>query len=150
MIKRMGWTMTSLGGGYARIVGSGYAMVLVIIKEVSQAEQDELLGLFSRRKWTRKQIRWLWKHHAGSLEGVNVQDVEGYDEVIEDMLASMSPEKRVKGLAPEERVKGLAPEQLLLALPDDILRALSEEYVRSLPAEVSAAIRARLSRSTGH
>src|SRR5262249_39224011 len=86
-IERMGWTMTPLGQGYARITGSGYAFYLVVIKEVSQAEQDELVGLFSRRKWTPKQIAWFWMHHAGSLEGVNVQEVEGYDQIIKEMLA---------------------------------------------------------------
>lgn len=146
-IDRMGWTMTSLGGGYARIDGSGYAYYLAIIEEVSKAEQDELLGLFSRRrKWTQSQAAWLWTHHAGSLEDVNVQNVEGYDQIITEMMASMPLEKRLEGLAPEQRLAGLAPEQQILALSDEVLRTLPDEYLRSLPAGVIAAIQARIGR----
>jgi hypothetical protein len=140
-LGRMGWTLTDLGKGYGRIDGSGYAMVLVVIEEVTQAEQDELLGLFSRRRWTPRQVAWFWKHHAGALEGVNVQEVEGYDQIISEMLASIPVEKRMEGLAPEQQ---------LLALSNEVLRGLREDYVNSLPADVAAAIRARLGRSSNH
>jgi hypothetical protein len=163
-LRRMGWTLTDLGKGYGRIDGSGYAMVLVVIEEVTRAEQDELLGLFSRRRWTPRQVAWFWKHHAGALEGVNVQDVEGYDQIIREMLATapgkewlaeqlaanFTPEQRVAGLAPEQRLADLAPEQQLLALSNEVLRSLPEDYVSSLPANVAAAIRARIGRSSSH
>jgi hypothetical protein len=131
-LERMGWTMTPLGVGYARITGSGYALYLAIIEEVTEAEQDGLLGLFSRKQWTDKQIAWWWTHHAGSLEGMNVQDTENYNEIIAEMLASMSVEQR------------------LLSLPDEALRSLSDEYLRSLPADLAAKIRARICTSSDH
>jgi hypothetical protein len=167
-IIRMGWTLKPLRKGYARIEGSGYALYLAVIEEVSEDEQDELIGLFSRKVWTDKQIAWFWKHHAGALEGVNVQDVEGYNEIIKEMMASLPVETRLEGLTPEDRLEGLTPEdrlagltpedrlagltleQQLLLLPDEVLRALSEDYLRSLPAEVAAAIRDRIGRPTGH
>jgi hypothetical protein len=158
-LARMGWRRVELGSGYARIEGSGYALYLAIIDEVTEAEQDGLLGLFSRKQWTERQIAWWWQHHAGSLEGVNVQDVEGYRQIIREMLASMpveerldglAPEQRLAGLAPEQRLAGLAPEQQLLALSDEILRALPEEYLCTLPAEVASILRARIGRTDGH
>ena len=79
-----------------------------------------------------------------------MRDVEGYEQILKEMMASLPIEIRLEGLAPEQRVAGLTLEQQLLALPDEVLRGLSEEYLRSLPADVAAAIRARIGRPIGH
>jgi hypothetical protein len=81
-----------------------------------------------------------------------VQELEGYDEVMQKLLETLSPEQRVAGLAPEQRLAGLAPEQrmagltpeqILLTLPDAVLRSLSEEYIATLSQPTQDAIRAR-------
>ena len=143
-LARMGWTAIPLGNGYDRVAGAGYALFIAIMAEITEVEKDGLLGLFSGRKWTRRQITWWWQHRAGSMEGTNMQDMPGTDEIIQEMLDSLPPEQRLAGLAPEQRLAGLAPEQQILTLSDGVLRGLPSEYVRSLPAEVQEAIRRRI------
>ncbi|XYI03158.1 hypothetical protein ACMHYB_26720 [Sorangium sp. So ce1128] len=86
---------------------------------------------------------------------MEMQDLEGFDEVVRKLLATLPPRAGARGLrpraadggaAPEQRVAGLPPEQVLLALPDDALRALSDAYLETLSAETRAAIRARIGR----
>ena len=81
-----------------------------------------------------------------------VNELEGYDEVMQKMLDTLSPEQRVAGLspeqvlsafAPEQVLSAFAPEQVLLALPDVALRSLSEDYVATLPQPVQAVVRGR-------
>jgi hypothetical protein len=143
-LARMSWTAISLGNGYDRIEGAGYALYVAIMTEITEAEKDGLLGLFSGRKWTRTQITWWWQHRTGSMGEMNMQDMPGTDEIIQQMLDSLPPEVRLAGLAPEERLADLAPEQQVLALSDVVLRGLSKEYLSSLPAEVQEAIRRRI------
>jgi hypothetical protein len=99
----------------------------------------------------------------GSQEaGMRMQDMEGYEELMQKFLASLPPEQRLAGMAPEQRLAGLAPEQRLagmapeqrlagldrdhqvLALPVELLSGLSEAYVRTLSPEVQAEIARRL------
>ncbi len=170
-LARMQWTAVALGNGYDRIEGAGYALYVVIMTEVTEAEKDGLLGLFSGRKWTRKQITWWWRHRTGSMGDMNMQDMPGTDEIIQEMLDSLPPEQRLAGLAPEQRLAGLAPkvrvaglapkdrvdglapeerladlapEQQVLALSDVVLRGLPKEYLSTLPADIQEAIRRRL------
>jgi hypothetical protein len=114
---------------------------------------------------------------VGSKEAaMSMQDMEGYKELMDKLLDSLSaeevlshyapeqvlshytPEQRLAGLPPEQRLAGLAPEQRMagldrdhqaLALPLELLRLLPEEYLRSLSPEVEAEIRRRL-RQNGH
>ncbi|MBI4704676.1 MAG: hypothetical protein HY744_26535 [Deltaproteobacteria bacterium] len=46
------------------------------------------------------------------MDEVKIEELEGYEELMGEMLASLPPELRLKGLAPEQRLAGLAPEQL--------------------------------------
>jgi hypothetical protein len=153
-LARMSWTAISLGNGYDRIEGAGYALYVAIMAEITEAEQDGLLGLFSGRKWTLTQITWWWQHRTGSMEGTNMQDMPETEEILRQMLdslppeqrlAGLTPEQRVAGLAPEERVADLAPAQQILALSNEVLRSLPSDYLRTLPADVQESIRRRLS-----
>jgi hypothetical protein len=155
-LARMQWTAVSLGNGYDRIEGAGYALYVVIMTEVTEAEKDDLLGLFSGRQWTRKQIAWWWQHRTGSMGEMNMQDMPGTDEIIQEMLDSLPPEQRLAGLTPEQRLAGLPPEQWLagadrdhqaLALPVEVLRLLPDTYFHSLSPEVQAEIRRRLAQN---
>jgi hypothetical protein len=165
-LARMEWTARSLGNGYDRIDGAPFQLYVAIMAEVTEAEKDGLLGLFSGRTWTPRQITWWWEHRTGPMEGMNMQDMPGTDEIIQQMLDSLPPEQRLAGLAPEQRVAGLAPEQRLaglapeqrlagltpeqqvLALSDEVLRGLPKEYLGSLSADAQEAIRRRLGTQT--
>jgi hypothetical protein len=136
-------------------VGSGYALYLVVLAEVAQAEQDEIAALFSGPRWTGEQLTWWWRHHAGAMEGVKVEQTEDYEQIMREIAAHMTIEQRLAGLAPEQGLAGLEPEQRLagldrdhqaLALPVEVLRVLPEEYLRSLSVEVQEEIQRRLRR----
>jgi hypothetical protein len=94
--------------------------------EITGAEKDDLLGLFSGRKWTGKQITWWWQHRTGSMGEMNMQDMPGTDEIIQQMLDSLPPEQQV------------------LALSNEVLRGLPKEYLSSLSVDVQEAIRRRI------
>jgi hypothetical protein len=128
-LARMGWTMTAISTGYARIVGSGYAVYLVVLAEVAQAEKDEIAALFSGPRWTGEQLAWWWRHHAGSMEDVSVEQTEDYEQIIREIVDHLTLEQRLAGIAP---------------LSVDVLRVLPEEYIRSLSVEVQDEIRRRL------
>jgi hypothetical protein len=136
-LARMEWTATALGKGYDRIEGAGYALYVVIMTEVTGAEKDDLLGLFSGRKWTGKQITWWWRHRTGSMGEMNMQDMPGTDEIIQEMLDSLPPEVRLAGLAPEVRLAGLAPKVRVAGLaPKDRVEGLApKDRVEGLAPE---------------
>jgi hypothetical protein len=145
-LHRMRWKAEPLGGGYERLHGSGYPIYVAVIDEVAEAEQNDLLGLFSRREWTKKQVEWLWRHRAIPVEGVKVENLEESDEILREIARELPRELLKRGVPIEEVLVGLTPEQRLLIMPDDALRALSEDYIRSLSPELAAKIRARIGR----
>ena len=162
-LARMGWTLTPLGGGYGRIDGAVYTTFVVITDEVTEAERDEYLRLFSHRPAQQGEAtRWLqqWMRDT-KMKQPDIENLPGFEELfqktiektIAKTLDAMPPEQRLAGLAPEQRLAGLAPEQrlagldtaqVILALPVEVLRMLSEEHLRSLPPDVQETIRKRL------
>lgn len=159
-IERKGWALTALGGGYARIEGVMYACYLVVTDEVTEAERDEYLRLFSHRPAQHGEaMRWLqqWMRET-KMKQPDVAELPDWDEMmrrfldklpLEERLAGLAPEQRLAGLAPEERMAGLTPEQLVMVMPLDALRLLPEAYLRTLPAEVQARIHERLRGAAG-
>jgi hypothetical protein len=102
---------------------------------------------------------------------MKMQDMEGYNQLLAQLLATLpaeqvisrySPEQRLASVSPEQRLAGLRPEQVLshyapeqrlagldrddqaLALPVEVVRLLPEEYFLSLSPEVAAELRRRL------
>ena len=103
---------------------------------------------------------------------MNLQDMEGYKELMDKMLDTLPAEQVLSHYAPEQRLAGLPPEQVLshyapkqrlagllleerladldrdhqaLALPIEILQLMPEEYLRSLAPGVELELRRRLS-----
>ena len=148
-IQRMGWTVTPLGGGYVRIDGVMYACYVVITDEVSEAERDEYLRLFSHRPARPGEAtRWLkqWMRDT-KMKQPDIEELPGYEEMFQKLVEAMPVEKRLAGLRPEERLTGLRSEEVVLALPLELLRALPEDYIRSLPDDVQEQVRKRLQTS---
>lgn len=142
-IARMGWTLTPLGGGYGRIDGAVYALYVVATDEVSQAEHDDFLELFSRHKaHVSNATRWLedWLKEK-EMKQQDIREMEGYREMY---LKTIPAEQRLEGISPEERLLGLDRDQQALALPVEVLRALSEEYILSLSPEAQEKVRRRI------
>jgi hypothetical protein len=163
-IERMRSMLTPLEGGYACIDGLMYTTHVVVIDEVTDAERDEYLRLFSHKPALPGEATlWLrqWMKET-KMKQPDMEEVPGFKELfaksiakaiqempLEQRLEGLAPEQRLEGLAPEQRLEGLAPEQVVLALPLEILRALPEEYLRSLPAEIQEQVRKRL-QETAH
>jgi hypothetical protein len=163
-IKRMGWTLTPLGRGYGRIDGVMYTVYVVITDEVTTAERDDYIRLFSHHPVKPGEAtEWMKQWLIGmAMKQPNIEQLPGYEEIFQKLVEKMPTEKRLAGLAPEERVAGLAPEQRLaglapeqrlaglpvekavLALPVELLRVLPEDYIRTLPEEIQEQVRLRL------
>ncbi len=145
-LARMGWTLTPLGGGYARIDGVMYTAYVVITDEVTEAERDEYVRLFSHLPaLPGEATRWLqqWMRER-KMKQPNIEELPGFVELFKKTLDAIPIEERLAGITPKERLAGLTPEEVVLALPLEVLRALPAEYLGTLPAEVQEQIRQRL------
>ncbi|WP_437321169.1 hypothetical protein [Sorangium sp. So ce385] len=148
-LDEMDWTLARLGGGYGRIDGAVYTTYLVVTDEVAEAEQDDFLRIFSHRPVLGPEARqWLRQWVRPAKEGTmqDVEEMEGDDEMLQELLDSLPIERRLAGLTLEQRLAGLPPAYQLLALSDEVLHGFPDEYLRSLPAEVQDAIRRRIGR----
>jgi hypothetical protein len=157
--KAAGLVWEDLGDGYWRVTGGLFALYVVEIDVVAEAEGDDLLHSLGSGKRVTPETKRFWLELVGSKEaGMSMQDMEGYEDLVRRVLGGMPPELRLAGLAPEERLAGLAPEERLagldrdhqaLALSVEVLRVLPEEYIRSLAPDVQEEIRRRLRRAGG-
>jgi hypothetical protein len=106
---------------------------------------------------TAETTSWLrhWMLEKKTMLDPKLSKPEGYDEMMQKLLDSLTPEQRLRGLPPEERLRGLPPEerlrglddeQAILALPASVLRHLPEDYIQSLSPSVQRAIRERIAR----
>lgn len=144
-IALMGWRLEPLGDGYAAIVGPWYTTYAVFTNDVSDAEDDDFLRIFSQRELqTLDAYHWFddWFTERQSMP--HVKRREGYGPIRHKILSYLTPEERLEGLTPEDRLAGLAPEEQILALSDEVLRGLPDEYIRTLPERVQQTIRKRL------
>jgi len=162
-VAAMGLTWEDLGSGYLKVQGGLFTLYVVELDVVGPAEGDDLLHSFGHGALRSLEARWFWMELVGSKEAaMNMQDMEGYKELMDKMLDTLPAEQRLAGLPAEQRLAGLSPEQVLshyapeqrlagldrdhqaLALPVEVLRLLPEAYLRSLSPEVEAEIRRRL------
>lgn len=145
-LDRMGWHLQELDDGYARIVGPWYTTFVVFTNHVAEAEHDDFLRIFSDRAvQTQEALHWLERWII--MKDHDVTEYEDHDELLDKLLSSLPPQRRLAGIPPQERLAGIPPEQTVLALPDEVLRGLSDDYIRSLPEHVQSAIRKRLAGS---
>jgi hypothetical protein len=128
-IDQMGWRLERLGNGYARIAGAWYSTVIAFIDEVCEAERDDYLRLFSRhRKQTREALWWLNARRLRMTTMDNIHELEGYDDMVERLLSTLTPEERLTGLRPEEVLRHYKPEERLTGLrPEERLAGLGPE-----------------------
>lgn len=165
-IAHLGWRLEAGEDGYAVIVGAWYTTYAVFTNQAAATEHDDYLRIFSNRPvQTQEAKHWFW-HWSGEMNTMqDARQREGYDEILQKLLetltpeerlaglapeelrAGLAPEERLVGLAPEERLVGLTPEEQILALSNEVLRGFPEDYVRSLPAHVQQVIRERLDES---
>ena len=153
-VEHMGLSWEDLGDGYWRVQGGLFALYVVELNRVAEAEGDDVLHSLGSGEVLGAETRSFWVELMGSKEaGMSVQDMEGYDELMdklhdklpaERVLSHYAPEEVLSHYAPEERLAGLDRDHQALALPIEVLRLLPEQYIGSLSAEVQAEIRRRL------
>ena len=113
-------------------------MYVAEIDVVAETEDDDVLRLFGHAGMhTVEARRWLSQQLGAEEIDMAMHELEGYDEVLQKLVAS---------LPAEQRLVGLSPEQMVLALPDEVLRGFSAEYLATLSEPTRAAIRARIGR----
>jgi hypothetical protein len=144
-IDYMGWRLERLGNGYARVPGAWYSTVIAFIDEVCEAERDDYLRLFSRhRKQTLEAVWWLNARRLRMTTMENIHELEGYDDLVERLLSTLTPEEVLRHYKPEERLAGLQPEEVLPHYkPEERLAGLRpEERVAGLrPEEILQLLR---------
>jgi hypothetical protein len=127
----------------------GTSTVIAFIDEVCEAERDDCLRLFSRhRKQEREAIWWLNARRLRMTTMENIHEIEGYDDLVERLLSTLTPEEVLRHYKPEERLAGLQPQERLAGLqPQEVLqllRHLQEQGESELPAAVREALRKAL------
>jgi hypothetical protein len=164
--------MGGLGSGYLRVHDGLFTLYVIELDVAGPAEGDDLLHSFGHGTLRSPEARWFWMELVGSKEAaMNMQDMEGYKELMDKMLDTLPTEQVLSHYAPEQVLSHYAPEQVLshyapeqvlshyapeqrlagldrdhqaLALPVEVLRLLPEKYLRSLAPDVEAEIRRRL------
>jgi hypothetical protein len=156
-IAHLGWRLDVGEDGYAVIAGAWYTTYAVFTNQAAAAEHDDYLGIFSNRPVQAPEANhWLrqWLGEKGTMQDARRR--EGYSEMMqklletltpaerlaglppEDLRAALTPAERLAGLPPAERLAGLSPEDLRAALtPAERLAGLSPEDLRAAlpPAE---------------
>ncbi|WP_433930758.1 hypothetical protein AB3662_42230 [Sorangium cellulosum] len=143
----LGMEWNDLGDGYWRLRGAAFAFIVAEIDPVAEAEDDDLLRLFGHGEArTREARQWLAQQLGAEEMSMEMQDLEGIEEVVRKLLATLppervlaayTPEQRVAGLPPEQRVAGLPPEQRVAGLPPEqrVAGLPPEQRVAGLPPE---------------
>ena len=153
-VEAMGLTWENLGSGYLRVHDGLFALYVVELDVAGPAEGDDLLHSFGHGTLRSSEARWFWMELVGSKEAaMNMQDMEGYKELMDKMLDTLpaeqvlshyTPEQRLADLPAEQRLAGLDRDHQALALPVEVLRLLPEAYLSSLSPQVEVEIRRRL------
>lgn len=148
-LRCLGFVAAPVAPGYWLAEGRPYALLVIDLTTVVEADRDELMAIFVRSKLLSVfATRFMERHRMTPNAPQNLAELEDYHEVVQRWLSSLTPAERLEGLAPAERLEGLSPEQQILALSDDLLRGFPEEYLRTLPPGVQQAIRHRIGRPT--
>jgi hypothetical protein len=152
--------LTPLREGVYEVRAVTLRIRVIVVNELPQAEQNAMLHLFSAReellRYGREHYRprsnetstLLYELFQTYREDPDMSDKlkEFVRESIDNLLNSLTPEERLKGLPAEELRKRLSTEERLEGLPaEERLKGLSaEEVVRALPPETLEALARQL------
>jgi hypothetical protein len=137
-VAAMGLTWEDLGGGYSRVQDGLFTLYVVELDVAGPAEGDDLLHSFGHGTVRSLETRRFWLELVGSEEAeMTMQDLEGYQELMDRMLDTLPAEQVLSHYAPEQRLAGLPAEQVLSHYaPEQRLAGLDpEQRLAGLPAE---------------
>jgi hypothetical protein len=129
-LSRLDWRLGENKGGYVPLEGGPYRGWVVSLEQVGLAERDEVLVPFVQAKVAMVEgsegWRWWQNRLVGPSGDTNMPDVsklEGYDELVSQMLARVPPsrlgqvlaklpaKKRLAMLSTQALLAGLGPEE---------------------------------------
>lgn len=146
-VQSLGLAWHDLGAGYWKLTGGPFALYVLEIDTVAEAEDDDLLRSFGHNTaHTQEAKRWFLEQNGSTVEGKKMSELEGYAEMVQKVLAGLPPEQVLAAYKPEQVLALYDSEQVLLALPDNALRGLAEDYLATLSEPTRAVIRARIGR----
>ncbi|WP_437621601.1 hypothetical protein [Sorangium sp. So ce1151] len=130
-VAALGMEWKDLGDGYWRLRGAAFAFLVAEIDPVAEAEDDDLLRLFGHGEArTREARRWLAQQLGAEEMAMEMQDLEGFDEVVRKLLATLPPEQVLAAYTPEQVLAAYTPEQVLAAYtPAQVLATYAPEQV---------------------
>ncbi len=125
-MERLGHSLDPIGNGYFRLVGAPYAAYIVVTNEVSAAEHDEFLQLFSHRLPTAgAATSWFGTFATEKLmKNPELEQELSQDELLRRFVKMFSIEARLEDVPPEEICRRLTVEQLLAGLTPEKLAEL--------------------------
>ncbi len=89
----MGLAWEDLGDGYWQVQGGLFALYVIALNAVADAEADDLLRSFGSRELLTAETCWFWQELVGSEEaGTLLRHMEGYDELMGKLLEKWPPE----------------------------------------------------------
>jgi hypothetical protein len=138
-----------LQSGVYEAAGFGLRITIIVVSQLPREEQNAMLHLFSAREELVRYGREHYRPHSQESSSLLLRLFQLYGEeadmpdklkefvreTIDELLATLPAEDRLKGLPAEERLKGLSAEELIKALPPETLEALA----RKLKANGSSA-----------
>ncbi|XXY54590.1 hypothetical protein WME91_26005 [Sorangium sp. So ce269] len=134
----LGLEWDDLGDGYWRLRGAAFALIVAEIDPVAEAEDDDLLRLFGHGEArTREARRWLAQQLGAEEMAMEMQDLEGFDEVVRKLVATLPLEQVLAAYTPAQVLAAYTPEQVLAAYtPAQVLATYApEQRVAGLPPE---------------
>jgi hypothetical protein len=167
-LARLGWKLGGSDGGYARLQGEPYAGWVVFLDEVGRVKEEGVLAPFVGATVELGSDAWGWWQQrlfrpAGGTAMPNVSELEGYDELMVQMLSRVPASRlgwvlaKVSAKAfshiPAERLAEKLTVEQLAALPAEKrlaglsvrerLAGLSEAELNALRAELAEPSKAK-------
>jgi hypothetical protein len=94
---------------------------------VGPAEGDDLLCSLGHGKLATPEARWFWMELVGSKESaMSMQDMEGYEELMQKLLDTLPPEQVLSHYTAEQRLVDLDRDHQALAVLQAGIVALLE------------------------
>ena len=126
---------------------------VIVVNQLPRVEHNAMLHLFAAREELLRYGREHYRPHSAETSTLLYELFKAYSEdpnmpdklqefvrqSIDQLLASLPAEERLKGLPAEERLKGLAAEERLKGLSaDEVVKALSPETLEALARRLKA------------
>jgi len=117
-LRMLGCRERSLGGGYTRIKGLAFPMLLIDLTAVAACDHGDYIALFAHRSRVPADARswWYARYGTPTEDGMDVRQMEEFRAMQQRYLSSLTIEDRLDGIEPAEIARVLKPEQRLAGL----------------------------------